>query len=213
MVISSVAGIFSELGSVINSNINEVRQLLLLPVLSVLYLLVDRKWFGKEPYEWNIPLDDKIPIIPWTVFIYNSWYPVMILIYFKIAVEDKTVFTRLIPAYLLIHLISLTFFMFFQNKVIRREIPGNGLSSKLLYITRHADNPYNGCPSVHVSTSTLTILAVLASVFSPAFKILVFIWQTLIIISTLTTEQHITVDVIFGTLTGIICWMLAGFIV
>ena len=201
---------FNEMGSLVMANIQEVRLLILLPVLSVLYLLWDRVWFNKTPYEWAIELDRKIPIIPWTVIIYNSWYPSMLLIYFFLALDHKMVFRQLIAAYLLIHIVSFLFYMFFQNKVVRHEIPGNGFTVWFLKLTRHANNPYNGCPSVHVSTCTLTMISAMVSGFSPAVKMIILILETAIIISTLTTEQHVIVDVIWGIVLGIVGWLLTG---
>lgn len=200
----------NELISTAKYNIVEVRQLLVLPVLSVLYLIWDRVWFGKKPYEWDMEIDKKIPVIPWTVFIYNSWYPSMILIYFLIAVDHKDVFYQLIPAYILVHIVSFLFYMFFQNKVVRGKIPGNGFASWVLNITRHANNPYNGCPSVHVSTCTLTIIASIASGFSPVLTLFIVVYKTAIIISTLTTEQHVFIDVVWGVILGIAAWFTVG---
>ena len=88
--------------------------------------------------------------------------------------------------------------------------PGAWHWSGTVTIQNYANNPYNGCPSVHVSTCTLTMISAMVSGFSPAVKMAILALETAIIISTLTTEQHVIVDVIWGIVLGIVGWLLTG---
>lgn len=189
----------------------ELRWIALVIGLSVIYSLCNRVWFGKKPLILILPIDRKIPLLPWTVFIYNMWYPILLVSCALLALYDKAVFGHFLIAYTLASLASFVIFVFFQNEVPRTyELKGESAAEKLLQFTWKMDNPYNGFPSIHVLACTMTILAVQASSLPLAFKIFIWASQLLIIFSTLTTKQHVVLDLFGGSALALLGWILTA---
>ena len=68
-----------------------------------------------------------------------------------------------------------------------------------LAFLKQADAAGNACPSLHVAFSVFAALwlsKVLSAVHShSAWNIVNFLWCTLIVVSTMTTKQHVLIDV------------------
>lgn len=187
----------------------QLRWLSIVILLSILYALCNRQWFGRPLLHLTLPIDQKIPLIPWTIYIYNLWYPIMLFTFALLAIYDKAVFSHLIPAYTLSTLASFMIFIFFQNEVPRlTQVSGNSLAERLLRFTRKMDNPYNGFPSIHVLACTMTILAVQSSTLPDACKVFIWVSQLMIIAATLTTKQHVVLDLAGGSFMAILGWCL-----
>lgn len=149
-----------------------------------------------------------IPVIPWTVLIYHTWYPSMILMLLYFVGHDKTLYYRTVFATFIGDLICLTTYVFFQNEVVREPILGTDIFSNLLLYTRNQDNPYNGLPSMHVTSCAILILAALHSKLPTKTKVFLIILQCSIVISTMTTRQHYFLDCVTGIIIGVICFTL-----
>lgn len=196
---------------ILSAHWNELRWISLIIVLSFIYGLCNRVWFGKKPLVLVLPVDRYIPLLPWTVFIYNMWYPILLVSSALLAIHDKAVFRHFLIAYTLASLASFAIFVFFQNEVPRTYLlEGKSFAQKLLLFTWKMDNPYNGFPSIHVLACTMTILAVQTSALSLPFKAFIWISQLLIILSTLTTKQHVVLDLFGGSLLALLGWILTN---
>lgn len=190
-------------------NISEIRWILILPFFAVIYGLLNRTWFNKKPYIWELPIDRKIPVIPWTVYIYHTWFPLMIVVFYIMAIFNKPVFYHLVRAYSLGSVLCFLVFLFFQNEVPRHDrLEGPGFARSLLRSTRLVDNPYNGFPSIHVFTSSVCVAGLIAGGLNPIFTAVSVLWFILIIITTVTTKQHVVIDIPGGILFAAISWFL-----
>lgn len=202
---------FYTISSLISSHWTELRWIALVIGLSVIYGFCNRLWFGKKPLILVLPIDRQIPLLPWTVFIYNMWYPILLLSCALLAIYEKAVFGRFLAAYTLASVASFAIFIFFQNEVPRAyELTGKNVAEKLLRFTWRMDNPYNGFPSIHVLACTMTILAIQASSLPFSFKTFIWVSQLLIIGSTLTTKQHVVLDLLGGSSLALLGWFLTS---
>lgn len=193
------------------SNWTELKWIGVLFLLSIIFMLIDRPWFGKKPFSLALPLDYKIPVIPWTIFIYNVWYPILIFTVGLLGIYDKPVFYHFMTAYVIGCLACYVIFIFFQNEVPRSgEVKGDGLAQWLLRLTRRVNKPYNGFPSIHIFACTMTILAVQTSSLPAGFKVFIWISQIAIAVATLTTRQHVLLDVAGGAFMASLAWILTA---
>lgn len=191
------------------ANWSDLKWIGLLFILSIIFVLIDRPWFGKQPFSLALPSDYKIPVIPWTIFIYNSWYPILIFTVALLAIFDNPVYHHFMLAYVIGCLACYIIFIFFQNEVPRSgELKGDGLAQSLLRLTRKINRPYNGFPSIHIFACTMTILAVQTSTLPLGFKLFIWVSQLGIAISTLTTRQHVLLDVAGGIFMASLAWIL-----
>ena len=191
------------------TNWSDLKWISLLFILSIIFVLIDRPWFGKKPFNLALPMDYKIPVIPWTIFIYNSWYPILIVTVGLLAIFDKPVYYHFMTAYVIGCLACYLIFIFFQNEVPRSgELIGDGLAQSLLRLTRKVNRPYNGFPSIHIFACTMTILAVQTSSLPTGFKVFIWFSQLGIAIATLTTRQHVLLDVAGGSFMASLAWIL-----
>lgn len=189
------------------THFQDIKYIGLILLMSLLYALTNRPWFGKKPVILELPQDERIPLIPWTVFIYNLWYPILLAVFLALAIVDKPVFYRALTPYVAGSLFCFLIFIFYQNEVPRYpERLGKDLASRLLKVTWTVDNPYNGFPSIHCFACTITGLAILVSDFPPAFKLPLILSQLAIMVTTLTTKQHVLVDLVGGVAIGLIAW-------
>lgn len=193
------------------ANINEIKWILILPFFAVLYGLTNRIWFKKKPLIFELPIDKKIPVIPWTIYIYHTWFPLMIIVFYLMAINNKEVFYHMVASYSLGTVLCLLFFILFQNEVPRRDsLEGPGFARYLLRKTRLVDNPYNGFPSIHVFTSFICILGLIFGNLNPLFTYFAIFHFIVIIITTLTTKQHVIVDIPGGIIFALFSWFIIG---
>jgi len=144
-------------------------------------------------------IDREIPFLPWTVWIYLSGIPYLFFVYLL----NRCVISLNIHLYsfFTLVLISVLIFLIFPILYPRElyPLPDHGVdpwSRKILEWMRSVDRPTNCAPSLHVSISYLISLGFLED--RRRYFLPVFLWSTLLSISTLTLKQHYLVDVISG---------------
>lgn len=160
-------------------------------------------------YDFSLPLDHKIPLIPWTITIYFGCYVLWVSHYIWMAWRDDQTATQFYTADFLSKLLSLAFFLFLPTVMDRPEVTGPDFWSDAIRFLYHVDKPFNLFPSLHCSISWLCWISVRKDDHSPSW----YRWLTLAVTvavcaSTLTTRQHVLVDVAGGILTAEICWTI-----
>lgn len=152
----------------------------------------------------KIFLDNYIPLIPSTIFIYHLWYPgIIFLIYMLRFSEDLD---ELLKTLAISMTICVIFYKLIPFKVsVRPEILGNSFSEKILYLTYLADAPTSSMPSSHV------VLCCIVYHYAVKHKIhSLAILNFLIPIVTLTTKQHVILDVLVAIVFAFIILFLSG---
>ncbi len=161
----------------------------------------------------EIPFDSKIPLLPWTALIYNSWAPFILLLCLYYLLRDRQLFRRYVFTMILGQLLADATFPFFQTRLpvpYEEVYSATDIWSKLLAMTYRADNNYCGFPSIHVILCTLTIYFIWKlKAARPWFKILVSLYFTAVAITTVTTKQHVVLDIPGGILYGLVSIPLA----
>lgn len=164
--------------------------LIILVLLHLLYVPLNRR---KSRYSLKIGLDDLLPLMPKTVWIYTSYY---LLIPISIGLLWNTPY---ISVFLSTHIVSTALasliWWLLPNGVHRPDIGVlKGRSFKLLRFIYQHDNDSNGLPSGHVANSFISCFY-LAIVFHQ-FWFLFYLLLLGISFSTLTTKQHYFYDMI-----------------
>ncbi|HZK28640.1 MAG TPA: phosphatase PAP2 family protein [Clostridia bacterium] len=179
------------------------------PALSLMELL--NRPFGTV-HSLEIAFDSKIPLLPWTVLIYHSWAPLIIVLIVFYLLRDRGLFRRYVLAMIVGQLLANVSFLFFQTMVPRPEAQvsqATDIFSRILGLTYGVDNPYCGFPSIHVLLCTLTILFVWQLKDAKTwFKILVSLYFTAVAISTVTTKQHVVLDIPGGIVYALVAFLL-----
>ena len=162
----------------------------------------------------EIPFDSKIPLLPWTALIYNSWGLLIFLLAFFYLLRDRTLYRRYLLTMILGQLMADATFPFFQTRipVPYEEVYGaTDFFSRVLAMTYRIDNNYCGFPSIHVILCTLTIIFIWKLDAAKLWlKISVSLYFTAVAITTVTTKQHVVLDIPGGIVYGIVAIPLAA---
>lgn len=160
-----------------------------------------------------VSLDSKIPFLPWTIWIYLSIFIYLIVVYFL----NRCVVSLNKHLYSFLTLVLISGFIFnFCPSAYPRELYPLHLtlnhswslswSETVTHWTRCVDLPVNSAPSLHVSAGYLIAFGFLEDL--QAYFPIMFVWSTLMAISTLTTKQHAILDVVTGFFLAVILYIL-----
>jgi len=142
----------------------------------------------------GIPMDDRIPFFPPTVFIYLGLYTMYILPY--MLVKDAETFKVIIGSYITILIIGYVVFLFFPTSIVRPEFEVTNFSTWVLGIVYAADKPVNCFPSMHVAMVSMSALMVWE--LNRVMGTVAIIYGLAIAVSTVFTKQHFILDVVAG---------------
>lgn len=156
-------------------------------------------------------LDDQIPLIPWTIIIYWGSYAFWVINYIIGCRQDRERAFRFMSADFLAKLVCLLCFLTFPTTNIRPVIEGNSIWDELMRVLYRVDAADNLFPSIHCLTSTFCFIAVRGNERIPQwYKAVSFIIAAGICVSTLTTRQHVLIDVIAGVVLSEFSWWFVG---
>lgn len=167
--------------------------LLILSSIILLYIPLNRQ---TPKYRLNTRFDNRIPLIPWTVWIYVSYYlllPASVILTWNSRHAISFLITQIVATS-----IATLIWKIFPNGVIRPTIEGSrNYSRQLLRLIYSHDKDSNGLPSGHVLHSFVSCFY-LAQLYPQVWAVFYFLLMV-ISFSTLTTKQHYFIDTI-GTL-------------
>lgn len=174
--------------------------MIFLPVYVIMYIVAEKLITSNYWVSWCI-LDDYIPFVKEFVFVYVTWYPLMIGLAFWLLVKDKRAFRRFGWATIINLTACVTiFFIFPSGQDLRPEILGSDIASKMIRGIYAADTNTNVLPSMHVVGS----LAAMRAGFDtdafkkPWMKWLICILSLAINASTVLIKQHSILDIFAG---------------
>lgn len=182
-----------------------------LPRIMILPLLTAFMWnnvvyFGSRfiASDWyhtnaEIFIDDVIPFIPWTVIIYLSCYLFWIVNYIIGCKQEKTLAFRFLAADFFAKTVCLFCFLLFPTTNTRPFVAGEDIWEKMMLWVYEADAADNLFPSIHCLTSWFCYIAVRKNPkINVAYKWFSLLFALAVCVSTLTTKQHVIVDMIGG---------------
>lgn len=151
----------------------------------------------------------EFPLLPWTVWWYVSLYPFLFLTYALI--EDKEELLNQVKLLSALTVISHFIFYFFPTAV---ESPAYWEPYWPYDLVRHFDGQRNACPSLHATFVGLGLL-IWRRLWQKDrslrhLRVPVVLWGGLILLSTLTTAQHVPVDLVAGLALAWIGWLTAN---
>ncbi|MGJ8654530.1 MAG: phosphatase PAP2 family protein [Opitutaceae bacterium] len=160
-------------------------------------------------YEMPILAPDRwVPVVPWTVWVYFSLW-VYICIPSSLMVRVNELGYYLMGATML-SIAGVGAFYFSPTAVPSWGIDWSEYST--LEFLKNSDASGNACPSLHVAFAVYAgfwfsrILGVIEA--GRVWYVLHWVWCVLIIVSTMTTKQHVFVDVVCGAALGLLIFWL-----
>ncbi|MFZ5757071.1 MAG: phosphatase PAP2 family protein [Pseudomonadota bacterium] len=154
------------------------------------------------------PVDAWVPFLPGTIWIYLSHIAMLFTAWWWIPRSPDG--TRVFWALVLCAVLATLYFFFFPTELPRRTldaIDAGPVTQAAWAFLLQADNPTNSFPSMHVAMSALTAIGLMRA--HPHWGWLAPVWTGAIAMSTLTTEQHVLVDVLGGIGVAVFCLWLA----
>lgn len=154
---------------------------------------------GWEHHILTSNLDEMIPFIPESLTIYLGCYIFWIINYIMIAKLDKEWAYQFFFADFISRIVCFVIFLLYPTTNIRPELQGSGIwntGMSLLYQVDAADNLF---PSIHCMVSWFCFIGIRGKKKVPKWYQCVSCGlAVLVFISTLTTKQHVIIDIIGG---------------
>lgn len=149
-------------------------------------------------------VDEWVPFLPGTVWIYLSHIGLLFTGWWWMVRGPAC--TRAFWAIVLCSIIATFYFFFFPTELPRRtldSIDAGPLTTAAWAFLLHADHPTNSFPSMHVAEAMITAIGLMRA--HPHWGWLAPTWAVCVGISTLTTEQHVLIDVLGGFAVAAFC--------
>jgi membrane-associated phospholipid phosphatase len=160
---------------------------------------------------WHPPqtaFDDWVPFLPETIWIYLSHVVVLFTGWWWMVRGPEC--TRAFFAMVLAAVLATAYFFFFPTELPRRELmevdAGPATQAAWAFLMQ-ADHPTNSFPSMHVAEAIITAVALMRA--HVHFRWLGPVWAAAIALATMTTEQHVVLDVLGGFMLAMLCLWLA----
>lgn len=161
-------------------------------------------------HDLTIFCDGKIPVIPAFALVYLGSYIFWIANYILICKVDEYQCYRLIMADLLGKLICGILYVTFPTTNIRPDITSSGIFVDILKFIYSVDPANNLFPSIHCLVSWYCFAGVRNCKAIPKwYRYFSLFVAIMICISTVTTKQHVIVDVLGGVLLAELTWQLS----
>lgn len=153
-------------------------------------------WFH---YDLSNRLDDFIPFMPWTVSIYLGCYAFWIVNYMIGCRQEREKAFRFMSADFFSKIVCLLCFLVIPTTNTRGVIVGDSIWDGLMRTLYRMDAADNLFPSIHCLVSCFCVIAVRKNPKVPRwYKVVSFILAACICISTVTTKQHVFIDIVAG---------------
>ncbi len=198
----------------------------LIPVFCIVPLLIVLAWnmlvysgsmhITKDWYHHNIEfgIDKLIPFLPWTVSIYLICYLFWVANYIICARRSRVELVRFLGADILAKTVCFVFYILLPTTNVRPEIVGTTIWDEIMRMLYQVDMPSNLFPSIHCLVSWLCYIGVRGKSYIPKwYQVFSCVMAIAVFISTLTTKQHVVIDVIGGVVLAEVCYWVMGKVV
>ncbi len=178
--------------------------LLVVIVFCLVYFPINYLTSFRSTYSLGIFIDNLIPFLPLTIFIYQFTYLLWFLPYFFVKKIEPL--RKLTWSYISLIFISGIIFLVFPVEIVRPEMIVGGLVGWLTNTFYSMDLPYNAFPSIHASFTFL--IGLFSFKYMKKIRLIIYLIGALIIISTLTFKQHYFLDVILGMVLAAVVYLV-----
>ena len=171
---------------------------------------------GHSAFDPSTSLDEKIPFIGWSFFVYLSlylYYPAAAYFGRESNERIREMFAFHQALFIMTWVVFLIFIIIPTEIHIRDNIPldvrnGEGFWGFFYGDLMHkTDKPFNAWPSLHVAQSLLIVLLLRKwGVINKGSEVIVWICWAGLCLSVLTTKQHFIFDLVTGLIVAILTW-------
>lgn len=154
-------------------------------------------------------LDGLIPFVPSTVAIYLGCYLFWIVNYILIARQGKREVCQFFAADFLSRMVCLACYLIYPTTNTRPLVEAEGFWNQVVAALYRVDAADNLFPSIHCLVSWFCYIGMRGKSYIPRwYRGASCVMALLVCISTLTTKQHVIVDVIGGVALAEICLLI-----
>ncbi|MDO4298478.1 MAG: phosphatase PAP2 family protein [Lachnospiraceae bacterium] len=162
-------------------------------------------------YNLETPLDLMIPFVPWTIVIYFGCYIFWVVNYILSVRQDRESAYRFLSADFLAKCICFFCFLLLPTTNTRPGVGEQGIWNFLMRFLYQVDSADNLFPSIHCLTSWMCYIGIRGRKNIPSgYRCFSCLMAIAVFVSTLTTKQHVLVDVAGGVLLAEFCYRIAG---
>lgn len=148
---------------------------------------------------FSVPLDDKIPFIPFFIVFYILAFLQWIIGFIFIARENREFACRYFTAEIISKLICGLIFIFFPTTMDRPDIAGSDIFSRLCSLIFFVDAPVNLFPSIHCLESWVCMRSALEmKKAGTVYKVFSVLMSFAVFASVVFVKQHLLLDIIGG---------------
>ncbi len=176
---------------------------------SGVYLLSGHHYLGSPRELTPGWIDQLVPFYDWSIWVYLSQFGFLFTALWWAPTHKirSVMYFSMIMA----TLIAALCFMIFPTTLPLQPIQSDGITSKLwkgLYVS---DVPTNCIPSLHTALACLAGKGMMSK--GGYWLYGAPLWALLIIISTMTTKQHYSIDVLLGIFLAVLSWQVVSKVV
>lgn len=190
-----------------------IRQIIILIFQVVLYFCCE--FFQKYPKNMDLPIDKKIPALPYFALIYVLWFPLIAIFPISLFKASKNLYELYVICWITDIVISVIIYLAYPTTCTRPKDLENikgGWMLKILY--KFSYKGLNCSPSMHCSISTLVLIFALTASTMPINLRIIYSTTALgIVLSTLFTKQHVLIDLVTGALLALVIFLCVSFII
>ena len=159
-------------------------------------------------------IDDRIPLVPYSAFVYIMWFPLIALYPIALFFLSRYDYSVYQVSIIICALVSPIIYIIFPT-TFERPVLGNSNGEKFLSIVYSFDFKGSNCaPSMHCVQCFIIIISVCTCPNLHGIAALLIICLCIgIIVSTLLTKQHVVLDVVTALPTAILMYAAAHAIV
>ena len=168
--------------------------------------------FTKNSHHFSLalPADSALPFLPWTISIYFGCFLFWFAMYRLIARLSRERADRFFCANLLAKGVCLFIFLLFPTAIRRPEINGTTAWDSFMWFLYWIDPGDNIFPSLHCIIAWLCWVGIRRDRAVPLpWRISALVMAIMVCLSTLTTRQHVILDVFGGILLSEFCYCLS----
>lgn len=174
---------------------------IVLSVFLVTYLTAnDLAAHNPERYEMYTHWELDVPLVPWMIVVYLSYVGVFLLLPFLM--KSGRSIQCLAYAFLASIAVSTVVFVLFPGELGYARLDHVAGFDFLFQTLFQVDKPHNLYPSLHVTFSSLTALAMAHQTKVEWFRYVIGFWAVLIAASVILVHQHHLFDIVTGLMLG-----------
>ncbi len=182
---------------------------LLVAVSYAIFQFIARTQDPAQAFTLRTPLDDAIPFVEWTVYLYSWVYTAMV--YPCFVVRSQALFGRVVKAYAAVLVGSLVFFWFFPVTSLGfrpadHTLDVTDFEQWAIRLTFWVDPPYNLFPSLHMSIACIAALAAWKA--RRLYGLLSVPMVLSIAVGITTMKQHFIADGVAAFVLAAVCYRL-----